>query len=169
MLALWHYASSLSYLLKRRVYRLLTLLKVCATLLASYPMSDTLETPTGRRTPLDEGDIESLSVSLTTSPHRLITVSLESNFLPRCWINLNHVTVITRPSDCFKLRSAQQRHTANLSAANSKTSRMALRIAPSPSPNVPRPLMDATNPTRKLLTNSIISSTSSSRLGTSFV
>ena len=40
----------------------------------------TMADSSGNRTPSDEGDVESLSVSLTTSPRKLIKVGLESNF-----------------------------------------------------------------------------------------
>ena len=74
-----------------------------------------------------------------------------------------------RLSDSFKLRSAQQRHTAELSVVNSKMSRMAYQIAPNPRPNVPRPLTHTINPVKKNLMISIMLNTLSSRLGTSFV
>ncbi len=41
-------------------------------------MSDAPETPSGGRTPSPE-DIQSLSVSLTTSPRILVKVSIRSN------------------------------------------------------------------------------------------
>ena len=148
--------------LKQKVYRFLM---VCATALLT--MADSSETPSGNYTPSDEGDVESLSVSLTTSPRRLIKVCLESNF-SILLISLNNITVNDRLSDSFKLRSAQQRHTAELSVANSKMSRMAYQIAPSPSPNDPRSLMHTTHLVKKLMI-SMMSNTLLSRLGTSFV
>lgn len=131
-------------------------------------MPNSFETPSGNRTPSDEGDVESLSVSLTTSPHKLIKVGFESNLLILL-LKLTHMTVINRLSDSFKLRSTQHRHMAELSVVNSKMSRMAYQIAPNPRPNVPRPLTHTTNPVKKNLMIPILSNTLSSRLGTSFV
>ena len=160
-----HSKSSMeSYSLKQKVYRFLT---VRTATPAQLTMPSSYDTPSRNRTPSDEGDIESLSVSLSTSPRKLIKVGLESNFLILL-LNLTHVNVINRLSDSFKLRSAQQRHTAELSVANSKMSRMAYQIAPSPSPNDPRSLMHTTHLVKKLMI-SMMSNTLLSRLGTSFV
>ncbi len=40
-------------------------------------MSDTPGSRSGNRTPLDEGDVESMPVSLTTSPRKLVQVGIE--------------------------------------------------------------------------------------------
>ena len=136
-------------------------------LLIQLNMSNSFEKPSGNCTPSDEGDVESLAVSLSTSPRKLIKVGLESEF-SILLLNLTHTTVINRLSDSFKLRNAQQRHTAELSVVNSRMSRMAYQIAPSPNPNDPRSLMHRTNLVKKLMI-SIMLNTLSSRLGTSFV
>ena len=120
-------------------------------------MSDTREINSDEHASSSEGDVESLSFSVTTSPRSLVKVGLELEYF-EILVSLNHVTVI-RPSDSFKRKSAQQRHAADLSVVNSKTSRMVCQIALSPNANAPRPLMRAINPMTKNLMTAIVLST----------
>lgn len=133
-------------------------------------MSDTHQAPGDNSSFSNEEDVESLVVSLTTSPHRLVKVSLGQWRQLVSFERLNHVTAIGRPSDSSKLRSVWQKRIVSPSAANSKMLKQACLMELSPSPSVPRPLMPMTSSTATTNLLEIISpSALSFRLDINFV
>ena len=105
-------------------------------------MSDIYETRSGEHTPSDDGDVGSLTVSVTTSPRSLIKVGLEFSFrrVPES-CDRDY-----RLSDDSKLRSFQQKLIVTPSAANSKTLKGAHPIQLSRNPSVPGLLILMTKP-----------------------